>query len=80
MKLLPGGKYLLASVRDLSNQRYFVTLFSLDHPKGSRAIARAPTEVKAYDIQAKYTKYRGKHCIMVAYLRRRFLNGVRTAG
>ncbi|KAJ7922792.1 hypothetical protein B0H13DRAFT_2317025 [Mycena leptocephala] len=52
MKLLPGGKFLLASVRDLSSHRYYITLFSLDHPKGNRAVARVPTISKAYDLQA----------------------------
>ncbi|KAJ7492263.1 hypothetical protein FB451DRAFT_1122988 [Mycena latifolia] len=75
MRLLPGGKFLIASVRDLSSHRYYITLFSLDHPKGNRAVARVPTISKAYDLQAKYMKYRGAHGIMVAYTRRTFKNG-----
>ncbi|KAJ7897250.1 hypothetical protein B0H14DRAFT_398673 [Mycena olivaceomarginata] len=75
MKLLPGGKFLIASVRDLSSHRYYITLFSLDHPQGNRAVARVPTISKAYDLQAKYMKYKGAHGIMVAYTRRTFKNG-----
>ncbi|KAF7347521.1 hypothetical protein MVEN_01508300 [Mycena venus] len=75
MRLLPGGKFLIASVRDLSSHRYYITLFSLDHPKGHRAVARVPTISKAYDLQAKYMKYKGVHGIMVAYTRRTFKNG-----
>ncbi|KAJ7109839.1 hypothetical protein C8R44DRAFT_264372 [Mycena epipterygia] len=75
MRLLPGGKFLIASVRDLSSHRYYITLFSLDHPKGNRAVARVPTISKAYDLQAKYMKYRGLHGIMIAYTRRTFKNG-----
>ncbi|KAF8215794.1 hypothetical protein K438DRAFT_1659074 [Mycena galopus ATCC 62051] len=75
MKLLPGGKFLIASVRDLSSHRYYITLFSLDHPKGNCAVARVPTISKAYDLQAKYMKYNGAHGIMVAYTRRQFQNG-----
>ncbi|KAJ7651602.1 hypothetical protein DFH06DRAFT_548148 [Mycena polygramma] len=75
MKLLPGGKFLLASVRDLASHWYYITLFSLDHPKGNRAVARVPTTSRAYDLQAKYMKYNGTHGIMVAYTRRMFRNG-----
>ncbi|KAJ6575495.1 hypothetical protein B0H19DRAFT_1128980 [Mycena capillaripes] len=75
MRLLPGGKFLIASVRDLSSHRYYITLFSLDHPKGNRAVARVPTISKAYDLQAKYMKYKGAHGIMVAYTRRTFKRG-----
>ncbi|KAJ7610882.1 hypothetical protein FB45DRAFT_761043 [Roridomyces roridus] len=78
MKLLPGGKFLIASVRDLSSYRYYITLFSLDHPRGNRAVARMPTISKAYDLQAKYMKYNGKHGIMVAYTRRTFKGGERS--
>lgn len=75
MSLLPGGKFLIASVRDLASHRYYITLFSLDHPKGNRAVARVPTISKAYDLQAKYMKYNGTHGIMVAYTRRTFKRG-----
>ncbi|KAJ7774015.1 hypothetical protein B0H16DRAFT_1362931 [Mycena metata] len=75
MCLLPGGKFLIASVRDLSNHRYFITLFSLDHPQGKRAIARTPTISKAYDLQAKYMKHNGTYGIMIAYTRRTVKNG-----
>ncbi|KAJ7687350.1 hypothetical protein B0H17DRAFT_685696 [Mycena rosella] len=77
MRLLAGGKFLIASVRDLSSHRYYITLFSLDHPKGNRAVARVPTISKAYDLQAKYMRYQGRHGIMVAYTRRTFKNGER---
>nr|GAT59839.1 predicted protein [Mycena chlorophos] len=75
MSLLPGGKFLVASVRDLDSHRYYLTLFSLEHPKGSCAVARLPTGSKAYDLQAKYIKYEGKQGIMIAYTKRTFLNG-----
>ncbi|KAJ6609327.1 hypothetical protein B0H10DRAFT_1954660 [Mycena sp. CBHHK59/15] len=77
MQLLPGGKFLVASVRDLSSHRYYITLFSLDHPKGNRAVARVPTVSKAYDLQAKYIKFGETQGIMVAYTRRTFKNGER---
>ncbi|KAF7303113.1 hypothetical protein MKEN_01274800 [Mycena kentingensis (nom. inval.)] len=76
MSLLPGGKFLIASVRDLASYRYYLTLFSLDHPDGPRAVARLPTKSKAYDLHAKYFKYDGKQGIMIAYTRRSFVDGV----
>ncbi|KAJ7204396.1 hypothetical protein GGX14DRAFT_646929 [Mycena pura] len=75
MCLLPGGKFLVASVRDLASHRYYLTLFSLDHPKGNRAVARLPTKTRAYDLQAKYLKYKEKHGIMIAYTRRSYKFG-----
>ncbi|KAF7307253.1 hypothetical protein MIND_00519000 [Mycena indigotica] len=75
MSLLPGGKFLVASVRDLDSHRYYLTLFSLEHPQGCCAVARLPTGSKAYDLQAKYIKYKGKQGIMIAYTKRTFLHG-----
>ncbi|KAF5385016.1 hypothetical protein D9615_001024 [Tricholomella constricta] len=68
MKLLPGGKYLIASVKD--EYRYFLMVYCLDHPKGPKALARLPTQMKAYHLQAKYIKYKGEQVIMIAYVRR----------
>lgn len=75
MKLLPGGKYLIASVKDASSYRFYIVVYSLDHPSGPRALARVPTLAKAYDLQVKYMKYKGAQGIMVAYTRRTFTNG-----
>ncbi|KAF8899288.1 hypothetical protein BD779DRAFT_1465227 [Infundibulicybe gibba] len=74
MKLLPGGKYLVASVKDSSSYRFYLTVFALDHPKGHRALARFPTGAKVYNLQAKYMKFNDRQGIMVAYVRRTFKN------
>ncbi|KAJ7070678.1 hypothetical protein C8F01DRAFT_389157 [Mycena amicta] len=74
MSLLPGSKFLVASVRDFASHRYYLTLFSLEHPDGCCAVARLPTGSKAYDLQAKYIKYKGKQGILIAYTKRSFIN------
>ncbi|KAF8167505.1 hypothetical protein B0H34DRAFT_792224 [Crassisporium funariophilum] len=77
LKLLPGGKFLIASVRDRSNYRFYIMLFALDLRQGSgaRALARMPTDHKAYDLQAKYLPYNGNPGIMISFITRRFQNG-----
>lgn len=66
MKLLPGGKYLVASIRD--RYRFFIALYHLDHPCGPHILARCQTPTKADQLQAKYLKYQEKPVIMIAYV------------
>lgn len=76
LKLLPGGKFLVASVKDRNNFRFFIHVYAMDVMYGSRLLARFPTYYKVYDLQAKYMDYKGKPGIMISYTRRRFKNGV----
>ncbi|PFH49670.1 hypothetical protein AMATHDRAFT_147100 [Amanita thiersii Skay4041] len=78
MVLLPGGKFLVASMKDAAGFRCYLTLFAMDHPNGHRAIARVPTISKAYFLQAKYVEWKGRKGIMIVYCRRRFQNYSRT--
>lgn len=75
MAMVPGGKYLLASVKDRGNYRYYINLYILDHPNGPRAIARLPTLAKAHNLQAKYVNLQGELGIAISFVRRRFANG-----
>ena len=75
MFILPGGKYLVASVRDDDGYRYHIMLYALDHPQGHRAIARFPIEVKAYHLYARYMKFKGKSGIIITYATRAFADG-----
>jgi hypothetical protein len=73
MSLLPGGKYLVASMKDSRAYRYFLTVFAIEHANtkdGCRALARYELDVKAYNIQAKYMKYRGVQGVMISFLQR----------
>ncbi|KAK2461528.1 hypothetical protein APHAL10511_005991 [Amanita phalloides] len=72
--MVPGGKFLIASVRDEPGYRFYLVLYAMDHPKGHRALARIPTISKAYFLQAKYGEWKGKRGIMIVYCRRRFQN------
>ena len=78
MTVLPGGKYLVASVRDTGCNRYAIMVFVLDHAtRGSIALAKTPTKSKAYNLQAKYLAYNGVQGIAIAYIRRKFKSNKR---
>ncbi|THH32236.1 hypothetical protein EUX98_g1947 [Antrodiella citrinella] len=53
MFLVPGGRYLVASVRDAS-EAHMIAVYVLDHPYRALPIATMPTKAKAYHLQAKY--------------------------
>ena len=75
LKLLPGGKYLVASVKDVDSHRFYIVVFCLDHPNGPRPLARFPTKAKALHLQAKYMRYQGAQVIMIAFVCRWFTEG-----
>ncbi|KAF9453898.1 hypothetical protein P691DRAFT_694151 [Macrolepiota fuliginosa MF-IS2] len=75
MTILPGGKHLVASVKDRGNYRYYIVLYILDHPSGPRAIARVATAAKAFHLQAKYMKINGEYGITISCTCRRYING-----
>jgi len=72
MSLLPGGKYMVASVRNKGSYRYYFILYILDHPSGPRAIARVETFAKVFRIQTQYMKIHGKYSILITCVRRCF--------
>ncbi|KAF9566911.1 hypothetical protein CPC08DRAFT_758547 [Agrocybe pediades] len=76
LKMVPGGKFLVASVRDKRNYRFFILVYALDVLFGSRMLARVPTHYKAFNLQVKYMKHEGVDGIMISYVRRRFKDGV----
>ncbi|KAG6811268.1 hypothetical protein H0H92_008261 [Tricholoma furcatifolium] len=73
MVLLPGGKYLVTSIRD--KYRFYIAVYHLDHRDGAEMLTRLPTTAKAYNLQAKYMKYKGKSVVMIAYVCRTFKAG-----
>jgi hypothetical protein len=75
LKMVPGGKFLVASVRDRVHARFFIEVYALDVMHGCRLLARLPTFYKVYDLQAKYMAHKGRAGIMISYTRRRFKNG-----
>lgn len=76
MTILPGGKYLVASVTDAGHKRYALMIFVLDHHgRPAVALAQVETKTRAYDLQAKYMSLRGDQGIMIAFVRREFEPG-----
>ncbi|KAI0050409.1 hypothetical protein FA95DRAFT_1603598 [Auriscalpium vulgare] len=69
VKVLPGGKHLILSVRNGGN-RYEILLLMADHRLRIMypvATCRVPT--RAYKLEAKYMKYKEQVGIMIAYER-----------
>ena len=68
MAILPGGKYLVASVREETRCQYAIIVFGLDYRiGGTLGLAKTSTPTKAYNLQAKYMTYKGEKGIMVSY-------------
>lgn len=69
MTILPGGRYLIASIKD--EYRTFIELIDMDRDiPGAAPVARLRTDTKAYQLQAKYSKVDGKPVIIFAYVER----------
>ena len=72
IKIVPGGNFIIASVRDRSNLRFYLMVFVLDTKIGSRALARFQVPHKAFDLQAQYLDRNGHQGIMISYTTRKF--------
>lgn len=74
MTLLPGSHYMIASVTDRTG-KYAIILFAMDHPAffngGPIPLAIRHTEVKAYNLKARYLDVCGVPGIAVSFLRKR---------
>ncbi|KAF9245645.1 hypothetical protein BU15DRAFT_40660 [Melanogaster broomeanus] len=72
MVVLPGGKYMVASVCNTAKTHYSLVVFVLDHRIGGVvSLAETPVKQKAYNLQAKYMNIDGTPSIVIAYLRRK---------
>jgi hypothetical protein len=70
MKIVPGGKYVVASVREGVN-RYALVLLMMEHRvKMAYPVAKIETPSKAYKLDAKYMRYDDEMGIMISYVRR----------
>jgi hypothetical protein len=70
MKIVPGGKYVLVSIREGTN-RYALMLMMMEHRvKTAYPVAKIATDSKAYKIEAKYMRYETEMGIMISYVRR----------
>ncbi|ESK96147.1 hypothetical protein Moror_7288 [Moniliophthora roreri MCA 2997] len=77
MKLLPGGRFLVASIKDAHSYRYWLSIYCLDHPSGLEhaPLARLELPSKAYNIRAKFMPWGYQQGIMIMYSVRRAENG-----
>ncbi|PPQ74420.1 hypothetical protein CVT24_001049 [Panaeolus cyanescens] len=73
LKFVPGGKFLVASVRDRMGYRSFIMVYAIDLIQGTRAIARMETSYQCYDLDAKYMEHEGEPGIMIYFTRRHWM-------
>jgi len=70
MKIVPGGKYVIASIREGTN-RYALMLLMMEHRvKTAYPVAKIAIPSKAYQLEAKYMRYQGEMGIMISFVRR----------
>ncbi|KAM5538424.1 hypothetical protein V8D89_008026 [Ganoderma adspersum] len=71
MALLPGGQYLVASVKDRNPTRHSIEVFASDfHYSMGFPFARFNTPTKAFHLRVKYLTFHGQPGIVIAYIRR----------
>ncbi|KAI1792042.1 hypothetical protein LXA43DRAFT_1009034, partial [Ganoderma leucocontextum] len=71
MALLPGGQYLVASVKDRNPTRHSIEVFASDFQYSvGFPFARFTTPTKAFHLRAKYLTIHGQPGIATAYIRR----------
>ena len=70
MKIVPGGKYVVISIREGKN-RYALMLLMMEHRvKMAYPVAKIAVPTKAYKLEAKYMRYETDMGIMISYVRR----------
>lgn len=68
MVILPGGSYLVASVREETCNSFGLIVFVLDYRNGGALpLAKIDTPTQAYNLQAKYMKLHGENGIVIGY-------------
>lgn len=72
MALLPGGRYLVASVSDRDKWNWMLVLYAIRDRGPAEPLVAYKTESRALMLQAKFSDYKGKRGIAVSYLLRRW--------
>ncbi|KAH0837900.1 hypothetical protein J3R83DRAFT_6130 [Lanmaoa asiatica] len=81
MVVLPGGKYMVASVCNTAKTHYSLIVFALDHRIGGVVpLAETPVKRKAYNLKAKYMNIDGTPSIVIAYVRRKMSSRYSSSG
>ncbi|KAI0086202.1 hypothetical protein BDY19DRAFT_895289 [Irpex rosettiformis] len=72
--LLPGSKYLVASISDSTKRNWGIILCVLDSRLGVKPIAKTATKTKAFRLQARYFTINGTPGITIAFVCRDWVN------
>ena len=77
IKLLPGGRFLVASVKDAESFRFWLCVYCLDHPRGldHAPLARKALPSKPYNLHARFHTVGASQSIMMMYSLRRPADG-----
>ncbi|KAJ3723589.1 hypothetical protein DFJ43DRAFT_648646 [Lentinula guzmanii] len=68
LKLLPGGQYMVASVKDSASRRFYICIFCLDHPDPNfPPLARHSVPSRAFNIEARFLTWEDRPGIMIFY-------------
>lgn len=69
MVVLPGGRFMVASISDESRRDWRVVVYFMGERRAVAMIQRG-TKERAYGLQAKFMEVGGDKCIVVAYTTR----------
>ncbi|KAF9270862.1 hypothetical protein L218DRAFT_849531 [Marasmius fiardii PR-910] len=69
LKLLPGGRYLVASIKDVASYRFWICIYDLESPRGldEALVARRLVPSKAYNIHARFDMKGGYQGITIMF-------------
>ncbi len=70
VKPLPGGNYVVASVTNATDSKYFLVIYAMDTLGCARAVAAMDTPSRAYSVEAKYMNVKDTPSIVIAFLHR----------
>ncbi|KAK0211312.1 hypothetical protein DFS33DRAFT_1298808 [Desarmillaria ectypa] len=70
LKLVLGGKYLVASIVNHVYRQFQIVIVNLEHPEedGVRPVLYIPVHARASNLDAKYMTYHGQPGIMISYV------------
>ncbi|KAI0692044.1 hypothetical protein BC835DRAFT_90455 [Cytidiella melzeri] len=70
MTVLPGCRYMVASISDFTRTKWDLMLCVLDSRYGVIPIARTSTKTKAFGLRARYLTVKGVPGVTIAFVRR----------
>ena len=74
MVVLPGGRYIVASVSDETRVWWQLVVYDTASADADVPVARYSTPTRPYGLQAKFMEYQGHRCIVLGFLARKWKN------